>query len=62
VVVAFHPHRAAGTIFKQAVSHAVADTFQLDRRGVGAVDAAEVAESAVDDEMGTRGQARAVAA
>jgi hypothetical protein len=62
VIVALDAHDAAGTVVHQVVGDAVADAFQLDGRRVGAVDAAEVVDPAVLDEMPRRGERGSVAA
>src|ERR1035437_517085 len=51
VVVDLDPHGAARTVIHQVVRYPVAHAFELDRRRVGSVDAAEVIDPAVLDEV-----------
>ncbi len=62
VVVAFQAHDAARAVEEQVVDDAVADALELDGGGVGAVDAAEVAEAAVGHHMSAGRQRLAFAA
>ena len=62
MVIALDPHGAARAVVHQVVRHPVAHPFELNRRRVGPVNAAEAVDAAVLDKVSTRFECGAVAA